>query len=77
MGYGPSPDTHEVEPNISHEMMPGAENAQWFQCANGGGSSRQSFLGDLTVMNDSFIYEAFGGDSSNDVYNLLTNQFSY
>ncbi|KAH8888525.1 hypothetical protein GQ53DRAFT_724526 [Thozetella sp. PMI_491] len=36
----------------------------------------QTYFGDLTIMNDSVIYEAFGSDSSNDVYNLLTSQFS-
>lgn len=32
---------------------------------------------DMTIMNDGWIYEAFGSESANDVYNLLTSQFSY
>ena len=31
----------------------------------------------MTIMNDSLIYEAFGSESANDVYNLLTSQFQY
>lgn len=32
---------------------------------------------DMTIMNDFWIDEAFGTESTNAVYNLLTNQFSY
>ncbi|CAK7215112.1 hypothetical protein SBRCBS47491_002371 [Sporothrix bragantina] len=31
----------------------------------------------MPVLNNTIIYEAFGSDSANDVYNLLTSQFSY
>jgi hypothetical protein len=31
----------------------------------------------MTIMNNSLIYEAFGSESANDVYNLLASQFSY
>jgi hypothetical protein len=32
---------------------------------------------EMMAMNNNIIYEAFGRDSVNDVYNLLTSQFSY
>jgi hypothetical protein len=32
---------------------------------------------EMMAMNNNIIYEAFGYDSVNDVYNLLTSQFSY
>jgi hypothetical protein len=42
------------------------------------GTEYGGFLGNnMMIMNDSLIYEAFGSESSNDVYNLLSSQFSY
>ncbi|KAF2662267.1 hypothetical protein K491DRAFT_646198 [Lophiostoma macrostomum CBS 122681] len=42
------------------------------------GTEYGGFLGNnMMIMNDSLIYEAFGSESANDVYNLLTSQFSY
>ncbi|KAF2108127.1 hypothetical protein BDV96DRAFT_653023 [Lophiotrema nucula] len=42
------------------------------------GTDYGGFLGNnIMIMNDSLIYEAFGSESANDVYNLLTSQFSY
>jgi hypothetical protein len=52
------------------------DGAAWDPYATSG-PSRHGFLDDLAVMDDSLIYEAFGSDSANDVYNLLTSQFSY
>lgn len=37
----------------------------------------QSDFTDMTILNDGWIHEAFGQDSANGVYNLLTSQFSY
>lgn len=31
----------------------------------------------MPILNNTIIYEAFGSESANDVYNLLTSQFSY
>lgn len=40
-------------------------------------SPQQEFYGDgLTFMNDNLLYEAFGTESANDVYNLLTSHFT-
>lgn len=42
------------------------------------GTEYGGFLGNnMMIMNDSLIYEAFGSESANDVYNLLSSQFSY
>ncbi|KAK6082238.1 C6 transcription factor [Seiridium cupressi] len=73
MGYGPSPAGQETSMD---GVFTGAEGAPWDPYA-AGGVGRHNFLDDLAVMNDSLIYEAFGSDSANDVYNLLTSQFSY
>ncbi|KAM0816855.1 putative Transcription factor domain-containing protein [Seiridium cardinale] len=73
MGYGPSPAGQET---LMDGVFTGAEGAPWDPYA-AGGVGRHNFLDDLAVMNDSLIYEAFGSDSANDVYNLLTSQFSY
>lgn len=38
----------------------------------------QDVFGDgMPILNNTIIYEAFGSESANDVYNLLTSQFSY
>ncbi|KAK9419649.1 putative Transcription factor domain-containing protein [Seiridium unicorne] len=73
MGYGPSPAGQET---LMDGVFTGAEGAPWDPYA-AGAVGRHNFLDDLAVMNDSLIYEAFGSDSANDVYNLLTSQFSY
>jgi hypothetical protein len=39
--------------------------------------NKHDYLDDVAVMNNSLIYEVFGGDTGNDVYNLLSNQFSF
>ena len=55
---------HAMPPTIDENETPGTEYG--------------GFLGnDMMIMNDSLIYEAFGSETANDVYNLLTSQFSY
>lgn len=59
----------------SNYGIPGAMNSQG---AGTPGTEYGGFLGnDMMIMNDSLISEAFGSESANDVYNLLTSQFSY
>jgi hypothetical protein len=42
-----------------------------------GHPQRQDILGDASAfMNDSLLYEAFGTESANDVYSLLTSHFT-
>lgn len=79
MGYGPG-GVGENNPLIDNTaMVTGDSNSGWdaYNSNGGSGIERQDFLADMTVMNDSMIYEAFGGESANDVYNLLSSQFSY
>ncbi len=51
--------------------------------ANGGSgmaaatTARQDYFNDYAVMNDSLLYEAFGTESANDIYNLLASRSSY
>lgn len=55
--------------------MPQATGQDWGASAQP--SPSQEFYGDgLTFMNDNLIYEAFGTESANDVYNLLTSHFT-
>ncbi|KAF3011361.1 hypothetical protein E8E14_008214 [Neopestalotiopsis sp. 37M] len=78
MGYGPSPG-HQAPAIDNHngDFASGGSVAWDAFATTGGAGPRHNFLDDLAVMNDSLIYEAFGSDSANDVYNLLTSQFSY
>ena len=56
-------------------LGPGSVTTQaWGTSENEDG---QDLFGDLTLMNDNLIYEAFGSESTNNVYNLLSSQFSY
>ena len=79
MGYGPGGigETHTLMGDTAVQTGDGSGSWESYGSTEGTGIGRQDFLGDMTVMNDSMIYEAFGGESSNDVYNLLTSQFSY
>jgi hypothetical protein len=79
MGYGPSPvgAGQDAEPEGQDRSLPGSTVLAWDRRSTDGGQGGHNFLDELAVMNDSLIYEAFGGDSGNDVYNLLTSQFSY
>ncbi|OAA59198.1 Transcription factor [Niveomyces insectorum RCEF 264] len=43
----------------------------------GGGAGQEVYATDMPILNNNIIYEAFGSESANDVYNLLTSQFSY
>lgn len=76
MGYGPSPGNQASTIDNQNNGFAAAEGMSWDPYTAGGGP-RHNFLDDLAVMNDSLIYEAFGSESANDVYNLLTSQFSY
>ena len=80
MGYGPGGigENHNmIEEAVVRTGSGGSGGWGSYGSADGAGIGRQDFLGDVTVMNDSMIYEAFGGEPSNDVYNLLSSQFSY
>jgi hypothetical protein len=71
MGYGPAGQMAASTADGQSGILPVVtDGAAWDPY------SRPDLLDDLTVMNDSFIYEAFGNDSANDVYNLLSSQFS-
>jgi hypothetical protein len=60
----PWPNSYNVASGLNENGTPGTEYG--------------GFLGNnMMIMNDSLIYEAFGSESANDVYNLLTSQFSY
>ncbi|KAK6206616.1 hypothetical protein LQW54_007568 [Pestalotiopsis sp. IQ-011] len=76
MGYGPSPGNQASAMDNQNNGFAAGEGMSWDPYTAGGGP-RHNFLDDLAVMNDSLIYEAFGSESANDVYNLLTSQFSY
>ncbi|ETS74504.1 hypothetical protein PFICI_14370 [Pestalotiopsis fici W106-1] len=77
MGYGPSPGHQAPAIENSNNDFATDESVAWDPYTTGVQGPRHNFLDDLAIMNDSLIYEAFGSDSANDVYNLLTSQFSY
>ncbi|KAL1887949.1 hypothetical protein Sste5346_009894 [Sporothrix stenoceras] len=74
-----------------HDMMPPPNDAGLVSAFQGpqvpvprwdtdlaGGLGGQDVFGDgMPILNNTIIYEAFGSESANDVYNLLTSQFSY
>ncbi|CAJ2508304.1 Uu.00g094900.m01.CDS01 [Anthostomella pinea] len=76
MGYGTSPGNQAPAVDNQNHGFATGEGLSWDSYTAGAGP-RHNFLDDLAVMNDSLIYEAFGSDSANDVYNLLNSQFSY
>ena len=65
---GPQLIQHSSFDNINHDYEPWVEDPT---------SLENVGFTDMTIMNDGWIYEAFGSDSANDVYNLLTSQFSF
>lgn len=81
MGYGPNALAENAALAGDAAVPTTGEGIGWGDpyASNGGGAgvARPNYFDDVTVMNDSLIYEAFGGESANDVYNLLTSQFSY
>lgn len=78
MGYGPNA-LAENAALAGDAVVPVGAGMGWDSYASNGdaGVTRPNYFDGVTVMNDSLIYEAFGGESANDVYNLLTSQFSY
>ncbi len=75
MGYG----SIGQEPPVDGQngILSEVDSISWEPYAADAVNRHHNYSDDLAVMNDSLIYEAFGGDSANDVYNLLTSQFSY
>ncbi|KAI0145464.1 hypothetical protein GGR57DRAFT_299184 [Xylariaceae sp. FL1272] len=78
MGYGTGTHTEGHQQEMDDVRGTGPD-VGWVDAysQHGDGNTRPIYNEDLTVMNDSFIFEAFGSESANDVYNLLTSQFSY
>ncbi|KAI0015301.1 hypothetical protein F4780DRAFT_784319 [Xylariomycetidae sp. FL0641] len=82
LGYGGAP-TPTAGLEEEEAGAPNADAVAWdaFPADSGAaaaaGVDGSAYMDELTVMNDSLIYEAFGNESANDVYNLLSNQFSY
>lgn len=78
MGYGPTALAENAALTGDAAVPAGDSSMGWdpYASDSGAGVARGNYFDDLTVMNDSLIYEAFGSESANDVYNLLTSQFS-
>jgi hypothetical protein len=55
------------------------EQTPWYPYGSGMSGMPEAGVdfNEMMAMNNNIIYEAFGRDSVNDVYNLLTSQFSY
>ncbi|RYP47568.1 hypothetical protein DL769_011305 [Monosporascus sp. CRB-8-3] len=76
--YGVRPGPLPENAHQENLMVATSDGVGWDPYTSNGntGIGRLDFMDDLTVMNDSFIYEAFGSESASDVYNSLTSQFS-
>ncbi|CAK7201567.1 hypothetical protein SEUCBS139899_004273 [Sporothrix eucalyptigena] len=84
------PQMHDMDPNMTfsvnnhvllhpqqhppQQMMDGVLpfDNRWDQIPLAG-----DVFDSMPILNNNIIYEAFGSESANDVYNLLTSQFSY
>lgn len=67
----------EQEPMGTTQYHPGLEHGVWDPFAAPSMLGNSDEFNHLTIMNGDMIYESFGSESVNDVYNLLSSQFSY